>query len=62
MMTDDEMEYRNSMALTEMAEDDLSNKISLLERKNRELRGEVLALRHGIEGVIGKCQVVLHTG
>ena len=41
---------------------DLENRLLILERRNRELRGELAALNHGIEGIIDKCRVVLQTG
>lgn len=37
-------------------------RLRTLERENRELRGEVLALRHGIQKVTDECQRMLQGG
>jgi len=41
---------------------ELANRVLILERQNRELKGELAALNHGIEGIIDKCTVVLQAG
>jgi hypothetical protein len=40
----------------------MEHKVSRLERENRNLRGEVLSLRHGIEGIIETCRDILQLG
>ena len=37
-------------------------RLSVLERENRELRGEVMALRHVIQKMVDECMSILQTG
>ena len=36
-------------------------RISVLERESRELRGELMALRHGIQKIEDECKSILQT-